>query len=302
MKKKFLCLAILLLFAFVSLASCTSTASIEISEDGYWVINGEKTEYLAQGAAGVNGNDGLDGTDGKDGLDGTDGKDGLDGTDGKDGLDGTDGKTPYIKDGYWYIDDVNTGVKAEGTDGKNAPVIKTIEYDSNGMVTITFDDGNQYIIFITENQKHTHIYSEWFWYEYYNADLYYRVCYDCNLLEWRNGAPGVYTIFYGVGTTTGEGDDPFTSEFLFNLESLTERTDRKCHFKVPVSVEYVYFAAPRELCIDGNGNSITRFIISGLDQTGGFLDPKSVFIDSIEYYVYRSRNMLIWDDMEVYIE
>lgn len=28
-----------------------------------------------------------------------------------------DGKTPYIQDGYWYIDGVNTGVKAEGVDG-----------------------------------------------------------------------------------------------------------------------------------------------------------------------------------------
>lgn len=36
---------------------------------------------------------------------------------GKDGADGTDGKTPYIQDGYWYIDGVNTNVKAEGGTG-----------------------------------------------------------------------------------------------------------------------------------------------------------------------------------------
>ena len=36
-----------------------------------------------------------------------------------DGKDGADGKTPYIQDGYWYIDGVNTGVRAEGTDGKD---------------------------------------------------------------------------------------------------------------------------------------------------------------------------------------
>jgi hypothetical protein len=29
------------------------------------------------------------------------------------------GKTPYIKDGYWYIDGVNTNVKAQGVDGKD---------------------------------------------------------------------------------------------------------------------------------------------------------------------------------------
>lgn len=35
------------------------------------------------------------------------------------GGQGVDGKTPYIQDGYWYIDGVNTNVKAEGTDGKD---------------------------------------------------------------------------------------------------------------------------------------------------------------------------------------
>jgi hypothetical protein len=35
------------------------------------------------------------------------------------GADGEDGKTPYIQNGYWYIDGVNTGTKAEGVDGKD---------------------------------------------------------------------------------------------------------------------------------------------------------------------------------------
>lgn len=38
---------------------------------------------------------------------------------GAPGADGEDGKTPYIQDGYWYIDGVNTDVKAEGVDGKD---------------------------------------------------------------------------------------------------------------------------------------------------------------------------------------
>ena len=40
------------------------TPTIEISEDGYWVINGEKTEYKAVGS------DGEDGADGEDGYNG----------------------------------------------------------------------------------------------------------------------------------------------------------------------------------------------------------------------------------------
>lgn len=38
-------------------------------------------------------------------------------------LIGKNGKTPYIKDGYWWIGETNTNVKAAGTDGKT-PYIK----------------------------------------------------------------------------------------------------------------------------------------------------------------------------------
>lgn len=34
-------------------------------------------------------------------------------------LKGENGSTPYIQDGYWYIDGVNTNVKATGIDGKD---------------------------------------------------------------------------------------------------------------------------------------------------------------------------------------
>ena len=39
-------------------------------------------------------------------------------TNGANGKNGVDGETPYIKDGYWWIGDSNTNVKAEGTGGK----------------------------------------------------------------------------------------------------------------------------------------------------------------------------------------
>lgn len=52
-------------------------------------------------------------------LKGKDGADGAPGQNGLDGKDGVDGKTPYIQDGYWYIDGTSTNVKAEGKDGIN---------------------------------------------------------------------------------------------------------------------------------------------------------------------------------------
>ena len=64
-----------------------------IETDGYWYLNGEKTEYKAIGI------------DGKDGVNGTDGVDGKDGADGKDGVDGKDGEN-----GYYYVPNTETGM------------------------------------------------------------------------------------------------------------------------------------------------------------------------------------------------
>ena len=47
------------------------------------------------------------------------GPQGVQGNPGQNGQDGSDGYTPYIQDGYWYINGSNTGVKALGTDGSN---------------------------------------------------------------------------------------------------------------------------------------------------------------------------------------
>ena len=113
------------------------TPTIEISEDGYWVINGTKTEYKAIGVDGIPGIDGDDGAPGENGIDGetptveisedgywvingtkteykaigVDGTPGIDGDDGAPGENGIDGVTPTIEisdDGYWVINGVKT--------------------------------------------------------------------------------------------------------------------------------------------------------------------------------------------------
>lgn len=47
------------------------------------------------------------------------GAQGIQGIQGLPGKDGTNGLTPTIQEGYWWIGDVNTGVKAAGVDGTN---------------------------------------------------------------------------------------------------------------------------------------------------------------------------------------
>lgn len=70
-------------------------ATVEISEDGYWIINGEKTEYQAIGK------------------------------------DGEDGKTPTVDisdNGYWIINGTETAHKAIGEDGR----VPTVEISHDG--------------------------------------------------------------------------------------------------------------------------------------------------------------------------
>jgi len=129
----------------------------EINDEGHLIITYTNSTSVDLGkVVGRDGADGANGTDGTNGADGvgianvtvtaegrltvtlTDttvldlgnirgpqgekgetGPQGPAGEDGQDGKDGADGKTPYIKDGYWWIGDTNTNVKAEGSDGEN---------------------------------------------------------------------------------------------------------------------------------------------------------------------------------------
>ena len=72
----------------------------------------------------------------------------LRGKNGDPGTPGANGKTPYIKDGYWYIDGINTNVKAQGVDGKGIKSFaKTSGNGAAGTVdtyTMTFTDNTTF--------------------------------------------------------------------------------------------------------------------------------------------------------------
>src|SRR5699024_11883446 len=73
---------------------------------------------------------------------------GEDGADGTDGADGQDGATPEIIDGNWWIDGQDTGVAAEGKDGKSITDVETADYTdpvtgAEGQeITFKDEDGN----------------------------------------------------------------------------------------------------------------------------------------------------------------
>ena len=71
------------------------------------------------------------------------GEQGPQGPQGEQGIPGEAGHTPNIaigENGNWFIDGVDTGVKAEGKDGVNGKQIKNIKISENGELIITFDD------------------------------------------------------------------------------------------------------------------------------------------------------------------
>jgi hypothetical protein len=119
----------------VLICSCVSepvTPSVEINDDGYWVINGQATDVKARG------------------TDGTDGKDGKDGVNGKDGINGNDGKTPTVEinaDGFWVINGITTNVNAEG---------KTVDENPQGLDFYLRDDGT-YAVAIGNARELSHI-------------------------------------------------------------------------------------------------------------------------------------------------
>lgn len=59
-----------------------------------------------------------------------------------DSLRGENGASPYIKDGYWYVDGVSTGVKAAGSNGTSVTVSSVSESTASGGNNVaTFSDG-----------------------------------------------------------------------------------------------------------------------------------------------------------------
>lgn len=61
-------------------------------------------------------------------------------TNGIDASDGEDGKTPYIQDGYWYIDGKNQGVKAQGADGDDG-ITPQLKIGNDNYWYVSYDNG-----------------------------------------------------------------------------------------------------------------------------------------------------------------
>ena len=118
--KKLLSILILTFAIIFALSSCVGdTPTIEISEDGYWVINGEKTDVKAEGEKGEKGDTGAQGEKGDKGDTGEQGLKGDKGDKGDTGADGKDaaaeeenpqGLAFYLKDDGTYTVGVGNAI------------------------------------------------------------------------------------------------------------------------------------------------------------------------------------------------
>ena len=166
MKKKLL--PALLVAAFLLLTACAN-------------LQGEPGPQGPQGEPGINGSNGRDGSDGRNGLNGNDGQDGIsilnivktssdglvdtytiiysngmtstftvtngaDGAQGIQGNPGADGHTPVItigENGNWFVDGVDTNIKAQGPQGEKGDKGETGEQGQQGEKGDKGDTGEQ---------------------------------------------------------------------------------------------------------------------------------------------------------------
>ena len=110
--------------------------TISISEDGFWVINNEKTNKKAIGENGVTPK-----------IEIKDGFWHINGQKTNQKAQGDNGKTPKIeiKDGFWYINGEKTNQKAQGEKGNNGKdgVTPTISISEDGFWVINNEKTNQ---------------------------------------------------------------------------------------------------------------------------------------------------------------
>ena len=148
------------------------TPEITISDDGYWVIDGEKTTTLAQGPKGDTGDKGEDGVSivaieltSSDGLvdtytitysdETTSTFTVTNGEQGIQGNPGENGHTPEITigaNGNWFVDEVDTGIKAQGPkgdtgdqgpQGEQGVSIVSSYINEDGDLIIVYSDGTE---------------------------------------------------------------------------------------------------------------------------------------------------------------
>lgn len=224
--KKTLCIFIVIFWFVFALSSCMSNTTIEISDDGYWVIDGEKTDVKAEGEKGDRGEKG------DKGASGTDGKDGVQGN---DGLDGESGKSPTFKieSGELKVsyDNGTTWTSLGNIQGADAGTVSEVVFDDDGNLLVTMSDGTVIgPIELPKNNEHVHTFEGWT--TNYDESVtincekrfFYHACKECEALEWKIGSydDHIFTTVTTPPTCVSKGYDTKTCSVCGKSETLNE--------------------------------------------------------------------------------
>ena len=151
-------------------------------EEWLATIKGEKGEQGVQGPQGEKGEQGIQGPQGEKGEQGVQGPQGEKGEQGIQGPQGEKGEQGVQGP---------QGEKGEqGVQGPQGVGIERVEFDVNGNLLIIFTDGTKQSVPMPETQGHVHTFGEWIFMigeDDCASNIYYRVCTECNILEWKRG-------------------------------------------------------------------------------------------------------------------
>ncbi len=182
-----------------------------------------KIIFLAYEEAQTNGFEGsideflalVKGEKGEQGEQGPAGPQGEQGEQGPAGPQGEAGKTPTVEineDGYWVINGVVTEHKAvgengaPGAQGESGATIKKLEFDEEGRLVITLTDGTKLPpVELPEKEKNEHTFGDWIDYTesgICTKRLFYRICFECRTLEWKQGAEDDHSIIYDCDSSS----------------------------------------------------------------------------------------------------
>ena len=275
MKKVLLCLVLIVSFV-LALSSCIEnkdenpdfntdkvtflSAYEEATDLGF---EGTLEEFIAliSGKDGENGKNGADGKSAYDlavekGYTGTT-EEWLASLAGAKGTDGTNGLSAYeiaVKNGFtgteaeWLASLV--GAKGDkGDTGAQGVGIKTVEYDEDGNLVITFTDNTTKTVEMPKKEEHIHSFGAWSSYgDTTNLScediLFFRICGECRTLEWKKGSYNdhSFTTVTTEPTCQAGGYDTNTCSICGKVEITNETpkaehpwkteytTDNSCHW------------------------------------------------------------------------
>lgn len=206
---------------------------------------------------------------------------------------GKDGLTPYIKDGNWWIGDTDTGIKAEGTEGKPGTSVNVSSVSEStadgGSNVVVFSDGNtltvkngskgkDYVLTPADKSEIVAMVVEMLG----GNPIFGIVDKDNNIILSGNLADGDYTVKYEMedGSTVGIGNLVLDTNVYYsvtnnltnctNNNNITEVTEGES-YSATISANSGYELKSVTVTMGGSSVTVTNGVINITSVTGNIV-------------------------------